>query len=63
MHIEFHNIKNVLVQRTKKVPIIWKYGHLFMLLGRFKTTLTYTYTTMSDVAECHLTDVELRQLH
>ena len=34
-----------------------------MLLERFETTLVQNYTANTNVAECHLTDTELRQLH
>src|SRR5438045_3800357 len=61
LKVKFDNLENVLVQGNKKIPVIRKYGHPFMLLERFEATLVQNYT--ADIAECHLTDTELRQLH
>jgi len=53
MGVKFDNLRNVLIQGTKIVPIIRKFGHPFMLLHNVEQSL----------ASCHLTESELRQLH
>ncbi|KAI0991241.1 hypothetical protein K3495_g16946, partial [Podosphaera aphanis] len=53
MGVYLNNIENILLQGNKKVPIIRKWGHPFMLLDQMEQTLAF----------CHLTEVELRQLH
>ena len=58
LKVKFDNLENVLVQGNKKIPVIRKYGHPFMLLERFEATLVQNYTV--DIAKCHLTDTELR---
>ena len=53
MGVHLDNVRNVLVQGTKTVPVIRKFGHPFMLL----------YHQERGIAFCHLTETELRQLH
>jgi hypothetical protein len=53
MGVEFHNLKNVLVQGRKVVPVVRKWGHAWMLLDKLEETLAWS----------HLTEPELRQLH
>ncbi|KAI0994965.1 hypothetical protein K3495_g13216, partial [Podosphaera aphanis] len=52
MGVYLNNLQNVLVQGNRRVPIVRKWGHPFMLLEIEKT-----------LVHCHLTENELRQLH
>ena len=54
MHIKFDNLENVLIQGNVRVPVIRKWGHAWMLLNQ-KPEMS--------IAWCHLTEVELRQIH
>jgi hypothetical protein len=47
------NLENTIVQGQKRIQIVRKHGHPFMLLNNWEETL----------ASCHLTEPELRQLH
>jgi hypothetical protein len=47
------NLENTIVQGQKRIRIVRKFGHPFMLLNSQEETLAY----------CHLTEPELRQLH
>jgi hypothetical protein len=51
--VELHNLKNMLVQGTKVVPVVRKWGHPWMLLNKLEETVAWS----------HLTESELRQLH
>jgi hypothetical protein len=53
IRVKLDNLENVLVQGKKIVPIVRKWGHPWMLLNRIEET----------IAHCHLTYLELRQLH
>ena len=53
LRIKFNNLKNVLIQNGKHVPIVRKWGHLWLLLNQPKQTLAWS----------HLIEPELRQLH
>jgi hypothetical protein len=53
MGVKLNNLGNVLVQGKKIVPIVRKWGHPWMLLNRTEET----------IAHCHLTFLELHQLH
>lgn len=53
MGVRFDNLRNVLIQGSKTVPVIRKFGHPFMLLHHSEQSLAY----------CHLTETELKQLH
>ncbi|CCU78396.1 (conserved with many other fungi) [Blumeria hordei DH14] len=53
MGVKYDNLENVLVQGSKKVPVVRKWGHPFMM----------TYNMEETAAFCHLTETELRQLH
>jgi polyhydroxyalkanoate synthesis regulator phasin len=52
MNVRFDNLKNVLVQGKNIVPIVRKWGHPWMLLHREQA-----------IAQAHLTEMELKQLH
>ncbi|KAI0995484.1 hypothetical protein K3495_g12696 [Podosphaera aphanis] len=61
--IEFHNLRNVLVQGNIEVSIIRKFGHPFLLPHEFEKSLVQSYITDSKISSCHLTEIELRQIH
>lgn len=61
LQVKFDNLKNVLIQGKTIVPVIRKWGHPWMLLHGQEASMIYSY--MGYIAECHLTEVELRQLH
>lgn len=50
MGVILDNLQNVLIQGTKIVPIVMKFGHPWMLL----------YNMEQSIAYCHLTESELR---
>lgn len=51
--VTIDNLRNVLVQGDKTVPIVRKYGHPWFMLHNIEQS----------AASCHLTEPELRQLH
>jgi hypothetical protein len=53
MGVRFDNLKNVLIQGNKVIPIVRKWGHPWMLLDKLEKTITWS----------HLTETELRQIH
>lgn len=53
MGVELRNKKNVLERGDKRVPIVRKWGHPWMLLHNLEETAAWS----------HLTESELRQLH
>lgn len=59
LQVKFNNPENVLIQNEKRVPIIRKNGHPFMLLNKSRS-VSYTST---DTQVCYLISTELRQLH
>ncbi|KAI1007040.1 hypothetical protein K3495_g1177 [Podosphaera aphanis] len=63
MKVKFDILENVLIQRDKKLPVIGKFGHPFILLDDPETALVHTYTSILELDDCPLTETELRQLH
>jgi hypothetical protein len=53
MGVKFDNLRNVLIQGDKVIPVVRKWGHPWMLL----------YQPEHSLAWSHLTELELRQLH
>ena len=53
MGVRFDNLRNVLLQGHRVIPIICKWGHPWMLLHQPEKSLAWS----------HLTESELRQLH
>jgi hypothetical protein len=51
--VRFDNLRNILIQGDKVVPIVRKWGHPWMLLDKLEETLAWS----------HLTETELRQIH
>jgi hypothetical protein len=51
--VYFNNINNTLVHNGKEYSVVRKWGHPWLLLDEQKSTIIY----------CHLTEIELRQLH
>lgn len=58
LKVKFDNLRNILVQGSRKIPVQGKFGHAFLLISDIMTSLTYNYFT-----ECHLSDNELRRFH
>ncbi|KAI0999710.1 hypothetical protein K3495_g8484, partial [Podosphaera aphanis] len=52
MGIEFHNLRNFLVQGNIEVPIIRKFGHPFLLPYEFEKSLVQSYITDSKISSC-----------
>jgi hypothetical protein len=50
MGVELHNLKNTLVQGSRVVPIVRKWGHPWLLLDKLEETAAWS----------HLTEPELR---
>lgn len=63
MGLYFNNLENVIVQCDKKIPIVRKYGHAFMMLEDIGNTLITAYNIGSDITEYHLTETELQHLN
>lgn len=53
MGVKNDNLENALVQGSKKVPVVRKWGHPFMM----------AYTMEETAVFCHFAETELRQLH
>jgi hypothetical protein len=53
MGVKLDNLANVLIQGEKVVPIVCKWGHLWMLLHHSEEALAWS----------HLTETELHQLY
>jgi len=53
LNVRYDNIRNVLVQGDKQIPIVRKWGHPWMLLHEKEQAIAW----------CHLTEPELRRLH
>lgn len=51
--VKLDNLHNLLVQGEKRVPVIRKWGHPWLLLNQREKSIAWS----------HLTEVELRQLH
>jgi hypothetical protein len=51
--VQFDNVNNVLIQGNHKIPITRRWGHPWLQLHNQEQV----------IAQCHLTEVELRQLH
>ena len=41
LYVHFNNLTNVLVHHDKKVPVVRKFGHLFILLNSSAEAITY----------------------
>ncbi|KAI1002437.1 hypothetical protein K3495_g5767 [Podosphaera aphanis] len=53
LNIKFDNIENVSIQNGKKYPILRKWGHLWLMLDNQQYSIKI----------CHLTEIEVRQIH
>ena len=60
LKVYFNNLENVLVAPGKKVPVVRRFGHPFLL---WNTSLQAYIVESFDQNPCYLTDIELRQLH
>ena len=56
LRVYFDNTQNILVQdKKKKVPVIYKYSYLFILLNSIEQTIVYS----SEIIDSYLTKFEL----
>ena len=60
LHIKYDNLKDVIITRTKKVPVVRRFGHPFLL---WSFSLQSYLVESFNANPCYLTDVELRRLH
>jgi hypothetical protein len=52
-NVYFNNVRDVLVHGDKEYPVVWKWGHPWLLIDEAKKSIAW----------CHFTETELRQLH
>jgi hypothetical protein len=45
MGVQFDNLKNVLIQGNKIIPVVRKWGHPWMLLNKLEETLAWSHLT------------------
>lgn len=50
--VKYENLESFLVQGSKKVPVVRKWGHLLLITNSMEQTAAF----------CHLTEIKLRQL-
>jgi hypothetical protein len=60
LRVYYDNIRDVLVTRTKEVPVVRRYGHAFLLCN---SSLQSYLLESFESNPCYLTEVELRRLH
>ena len=60
LQVYFNNLKNLLITPRDAVLVVRRYGHPFLLWGKFLSTY---FTESFDLNPCYLTDVELKRLH
>ena len=58
--VYFNNINNLLVMKSKRIPVIRQFDHPFLL---WESCLNSFITQSFDHNPCYLTKTELRQLH
>jgi hypothetical protein len=51
--VRLDNLKNILVQRNKVIPIIRKWGHPWMLLHQPEQSLTWSHLTKSELCQLY----------
>ena len=61
LRVKFDNLRNVLIQGDNIFPVVRKWGYPWILLQSYEANIVYNY--MGSIAECHLTEEELRRLH
>jgi len=62
LDVKFDNLENLLIQGGRKVPVVRKWGHPWMLLD-FESAMACNFMDERNIIGCHLTGNELRQLH
>jgi hypothetical protein len=60
LQVYYDNIRDVLVTRTKEVPVVRRYGHAFLLCY---SSLQPYLSDSFDSNPCYLTETELQRLH
>jgi len=60
LQVYYNNIQDVLVTRTKEVPVVRRFGHAFLLCN---SSLQAYLLESFESNPCYLTEVELQRLH
>jgi len=60
LQIYYNNLRNVVITRTEKVPVVRRFGHPFLL---WSSSLQSYLSKSFNANPCYLTDIELRRLH
>src|SRR5271170_5765081 len=60
LQVYYNNIKDVLVTRTREVPVVRRFGHAFLLCN---SSLQAYLLESFESNPCYLTEVELQRLH
>ena len=60
LQVYYNNLKNVLITRTKEVPVVRRFGHPFL---SWSTSLQSYLSESFNLNPCYLTDTELYRLH
>ena len=61
--VRFDNLENKLIQGEKQIPVVRAWGHPWMLLDPVKAMAYHDDTIVDRHTVCHLTELELRQVH
>jgi hypothetical protein len=61
LKVYYNNITNYVVSQTRKVPVVRRYGHPFLLWDEHLNA--FIAESFSNRTNCELTELELRQLH
>ena len=60
LQVYYNNIRDVLVTRTREVPVVRRFGHAFLLCN---SSLQAYLLDSFELNPCYLTEVELQRLH
>jgi len=60
LHIKYNNLKNIIITRTKKVPVVRRFGYPFLI---WSSSLQSYLVKSFNTNPYYLTNVELRRLH
>jgi hypothetical protein len=63
LKVRFDNLENVLIQGNKQTPVVRSFGHLWILLDLIQALVYSEQILRTEFSVCHLTEIELRQLH
>ena len=66
LRVKFDNLDNIVIQGNQKTPVVRAFGHPWLLLDPLQSlvhTSPRDTNWGNELVTCHLTEVELRQLH